>query len=181
MTSLAYDLLDLPDENESSWLSCREPGGRHLSVVADLEDQGMDAPGIPASEEPRRARVLIAEDDHEMRQMLAEEFQEAGYRVFEVADGKQLFRCVKSRNTRPICPEPDLLISDIRMPGLTGMEVLRYLRKSDWTMPVIMITAFGDKQTHEEARKLGAAAVLDKPFEVEDLVHAAKSIVPTEI
>jgi DNA-binding response OmpR family regulator len=61
------------------------------------------------------------------------------------------------------------------------MEVLRYLRKSDWTMSVIMITAFGDKQTHEEARQLGTAAVLDKPFDVDDLVHAARSIVPSEV
>ena len=181
MTSLARNLLDIPDHDDSELRSYREPFARHLRVVRDF-DEDYDAPDLPtlASDEPRPARVLIAEDDEEMRRLLCEEFREAGYQVFQAENGRRLLKCVNDRAGRP-CPEPDLLISDIRMPGLSGLEVLRYLRKSDWTMPVLMITAFGDKQTHEQAKTLGAAAVMDKPFDIEDLVFAAQTIVPAEV
>ena len=174
MSSLAENLYELPDELDSSWRSYQEQQPRYLRVVDDAEDEVETA-----LDEPRPPRVLLAEDDEEMRALLTEELRDAGYQVFPVPDGKGLFRCLKSQ--RSVCPLPDLVVSDIRMPGLSGMEVLRSLRKSDWTMPVIMITAFGDKQTHDEARELGAATVLDKPFDVEELVHAARSIVPVEV
>ncbi len=183
MTSLAYKILDIPEDDVAGWRSDRDlvPGEPHLRLVPELVEDEDVSPEPAASEDSRPARVLIAEDDAEMRTMLAEEFKAAGYQVFEVPDGKKLFQCIKSQKTRPMCPEPDLIVSDIRMPGLSGLEVLRFLRRSDWTMPVIMITAFGDKQTHEEAKKLGAAAVMDKPFDVENLVDAAQSLVPAEV
>jgi DNA-binding NtrC family response regulator len=67
------------------------------------------------------------------------------------------------------CRPPDVLVSDVRMPGLGGLDVLRGLRHCEWANPVILITAFGDEATHLEAVRLGAAAVLDKPFDVDDL------------
>lgn len=73
---------------------------------------------------------------------------------------------------------PDMIISDIRMPGWSGIYVLASLRHSDWSMPVILITAFGDEETHAQAKRLGAASLLDKPFDIEELLHAASSILP---
>jgi FixJ family two-component response regulator len=58
------------------------------------------------------------------------------------------------------------------------LELLADLRKSDWLLPVILITAFGDESVHDEGTRLGAAMVLDKPFDLEDLVDAVKTLVP---
>ena len=71
----------------------------------------------------------------------------------------------------------DLVISDIRMPWVTGMEVLRGMRQCLGYPPVILITAFGDDQTHAEARQLGAAAVFDKPFDIEELLEKVRELV----
>jgi DNA-binding response OmpR family regulator len=71
-----------------------------------------------------------------------------------------------------------LIVADIRMPGLTGLDVLAILRCANCTTPVILITAFGDEATHAEGRELGAAAVFDKPFNVEDLRSAVVETMP---
>ena len=73
------------------------------------------------------------------------------------------------------------MISDIKMPGLSGLDLLDTLRRSDWAMPVILITAFGDRETHDEAIRLGAVRVFDKPFELDDLVETALRIVPPSL
>ena len=62
-----------------------------------------------------------------------------------------------------------LLISDIRMPGKNSLDVLAGIRWADWSLPVILITAFADAKTNAEARRLGAAMVFDKPFELKEL------------
>jgi DNA-binding NtrC family response regulator len=62
-----------------------------------------------------------------------------------------------------------LIISDVRMPGVSGLDVLATLRREDWSTPVILMTAFGDLETRAEARRLGAKALFDKPFDVDDL------------
>lgn len=123
-------------------------------------------------------RVLVAEDDDEMRQILREALEEVGYQVIEVADGSDLRR----RLIKPSSPHrpytPDIVVSDIRLPGFTGIEILEQLRRSDWSLPVILITAFGDDAIHEEAKRLGAALLLDKPFDVDDLVEAVLGLAP---
>jgi len=66
------------------------------------------------------------------------------------------------------------------LPGFTGLELLAELRKSDWAFPVVLITAFGDETLHLEGKRLGAAMVLDKPFDIEELVVAVRLLVPPE-
>jgi DNA-binding NtrC family response regulator len=70
-----------------------------------------------------------------------------------------------ARDGRPL----DLIITDVRMHGVTGLEILAGLRENDWSTPVILMTAFGDAELHAEAMRLGALAVLDKPFELDAL------------
>jgi len=64
------------------------------------------------------------------------------------------------------------------MPGLTGLEILEDLHECNGFPPMISITAFGDKETHEKAEKFGAAAIFDKPFEIDDLLAKVREIVP---
>jgi DNA-binding response OmpR family regulator len=124
------------------------------------------------------AHLLIAEDDREMRRFLVESFEEEGYRVTEAENGEELRRRISASSRSRGASGPDILVSDIRLPGLTGLELLADLRKTDWSLPVILITAFGDESVHREGKRLGAAMVLDKPFDAEDLVNAVRELVP---
>ena len=122
--------------------------------------------------------MLLAEDDGEMRALIAEALTRDGYEVVEVADGEQLLDRIESAVRANRRHYFAVVISDIRMPRLSGMDVLAVLRCAYWRTPVILITAFGDAETHSEALELGAAATFDKPFDLDELrraVHQAVS------
>jgi DNA-binding response OmpR family regulator len=113
-------------------------------------------------------RVLLAEDDHEMRRLLVSTLRREGCAVIEARTGLQLSEQIAlAHESDP--PSIDLIISDVRMPGRSGLEVLGGLRRSARTTPVILITAFGDPETHAQAHRLGALAVFNKPFDLDDL------------
>ena len=117
-----------------------------------------------------RIRILLAEDDADLRQLLASELAADGYEVEEVADGRQ-FADWLARWSDP--DERDdschVIISDIRMPGHSGLDILARLHRLQSKLPVIIITAFGDSATRRLAASLGAVAVFGKPFDVDDL------------
>ena len=124
--------------------------------------------------------ILLAEDNQEMRILLAQTLRAAGYRVSECIDGWNLLKHLHSF----ILPDSqrhdqiDLVISDIRMPGLTAFEILEGVEDTDGFPPIILITAFGDDDTHAQAEKFGVAAIFDKPFEIDDLLETVRKIVP---
>lgn len=117
--------------------------------------------------------VALAEDDDDLRSLLATMLRRAGYRVHEFSSGSQLLRTLEPASPAHSDSEVDLVISDIRMPGASGLEVLAKLHSGEQPVPVVLMTAFGDRSTHEKALKMGAAALIDKPFEVEELVSLA--------
>ena len=122
-------------------------------------------------EEPgRRARVLLAEDDGELRRLLREALQAGGYDVVEVTDGGRLLVRL-GQEYRSGRPEEsfDVMVSDVRMPVCTGLQIVESLRLARSRIPVILITAFGDDTTRAKAERLGAV-LLDKPFDVDELV-----------
>jgi CheY-like chemotaxis protein len=125
-----------------------------------------------------RPRVLIAEDDDQMRQLLAKVVRADGYTVVECRDGIDLFGHLEAFVGRQAALDFDAIISDILMPGPTGLEILEALYDRTGFPAVILITAFGDKGTHARAQKARAGAVLDKPFEIDDLLTALHAIVP---
>lgn len=115
-------------------------------------------------------RILLAEDDEAMRNFVANALGKDGYRVFEVADGAELRASLERIATnQPDAEEIDIVVSDIHMPGKTALEVLSEFRQVAAEIPIVLFTAFGSAETHERARALGAAAVLDKPFDLVDL------------
>ena len=121
-------------------------------------------------------RVLIGDDDIEMRCLLGDALRKDGHTVVLAEDGVQVFQKVLfgvPSSSSGLNDEPmDVVILDNRMPGLTGLELLEHLRSSGREVPVILITAFADEQTRREARRLGAAAFLRKPFNMELLREA---------
>lgn len=124
----------------------------------------------------RRRTVLVAEDNDEMRTLLCEAFARQGYAVESAGDGLELTTRLleRSEGGRPL----DLLVTDVRMPWSSGLDVIDRLRRAGWATPVIVMTAFGDARTHRRAQEAGAAMVLDKPFPVFDLLAAAARLVP---
>lgn len=127
--------------------------------------------GGHAPDAPRDLRILLAEDNTEMRVLLAGQLRREGYDVVECADGQDLVERLASLFLDHVQPELiDLVVSDIRMPAFTGMEILDGLHRDARLPPMILITAFGDAATHARARQLGAVAIFDKPFRVPDLL-----------
>ncbi|MGE6756694.1 response regulator [Corallococcus sp. AB049A] len=128
----------------------------------------------PHGEPGRAPRILVADDQTEMRTLIRKMLVRRGYDVVEAADGPDLVRVLVEGLTAEESRAPDLIITDVRMPGFTGLEVLARLRREQWTTPVILITAFGDVQLHREALRLGAACVLNKPFDMDELRGAVE-------
>ena len=99
--------------------------------------------------------------------MIADQLRDDGHHVIETQNGMQLIRAAYRFEAAQL--PFDLLITDIRMPGWNGLEALDHLRRAGMELPVIVMTAFGDARLHAMARSLGAALVLDKPFDLDDL------------
>lgn len=124
----------------------------------------------------RSPRILVAEDDGEMRRLLVWRLRNAGFETIECSDGYQL---LDNLGNPVLSGEPDdfdLIVSDIRMPGVTGLEVLEGIHEAEWFVPMILITAFGNDEVHLTAERLGAAGMFDKPFDIDILIERIREI-----
>ena len=125
-----------------------------------------------------RPKILLAEDHREMRMLVAQSLRAEGYDVVEVCNGVDLAAEVRRAELDDDNPRnADLLVIDVRMPGGSGLDCLGALRQTDWLTPAIVITAFPDARTFDEAMRLGATAVLCKPFELAALTSLVKTLV----
>jgi DNA-binding response OmpR family regulator len=125
-----------------------------------------------------RSRVLVADDDIEMRRLVAESLRKDGYEVVEESDGGRLLVRIAAIYTFERTIDPfDLIVSDIRMPVCSGLDILKGLRDAHWRTPVILMTAFGDDETRQRADTLGAL-LFDKPFQMGALRAVVRSLLP---
>ncbi len=113
------------------------------------------------------ARLIVADDDDEMRRLVAEALRRDGHRVAEARDGALLLASI-AESFDDECEPWDLIVSDVRMPGFSGLDLLAALRASESQTPVILMTAFPDQLTRVKAEHLGAT-LIGKPFDVKDL------------
>jgi two-component system response regulator PilR (NtrC family) len=118
------------------------------------------AQSAPASAGPRAPRILVVDDERSMRELLAIVLRREGYEVMLADSGRA---AIEALEKAPI----DLLISDIKMPDLSGVEVLRAAKNIDQDILGIMITAFASTDTAVEAMRLGACDYLSKPFDID--------------
>ena len=108
-------------------------------------------------------RILIAEDETVLRESLAELLTDEGYEVVQAPDGKAAYKAVLER---PV----DLVLSDVRMPEMDGMQLLAELHKLAPETPVIMLTAYGTVESAVAAMRLGARDYLLKPVQFDDVL-----------
>ena len=111
---------------------------------------------------PAAARILVVDDEPSMREMLSILLRREGYDVTVADNGKSAIELLQRRLF-------DMLISDIKMPDVSGVEVLRQAKELNPSIIGIMVTAYGSKESIQEVLRLQAADYIDKPFNVEEL------------
>lgn len=133
----------------------------------------------PSKRKARRTRVILAEDDPDVREGAAQLLRRGGFEVTTAASGTELLEklaggLVRDGDGR----STDVIVTDVRMPGFNGLKVVEGLRAAGWEQPVIVITAFADAAIRERVRRLASTALLPKPFAPEALEAAVAFAVP---
>ena len=107
-------------------------------------------------------RVLVVDDEPDAVELLQEFLTAKGYEVLTAGDGEEALRKVKRER-------PHLILLDVRMPKMNGLEVLRQVRQIDKEVGVIMVTAVNEEETGRQALELGAFDYIVKPLDLEYL------------
>jgi DNA-binding response OmpR family regulator len=116
----------------------------------------------------KNMKVLLVDDEEEFVQALAERLKMRDLRSDTVFDGEEALSFVEDQ-------EPDVMVLDLKMPGIDGMEVLRQVRKVYPNIQVIILTGHGTEKHEEEAKRLGAFDYLEKPVNLDVLVKKMKA------
>lgn len=114
-------------------------------------------------EQEHLPRLLLVDDEERFRETLSKRLQETGYEVLDVGSGMDALELLAKEKI-------DIIIMDIQMPGLSGLETLSELRAKHINAEVIMLTGHGDVSSAVEGMRLGAYDYLMKPYEYEYLV-----------
>jgi len=122
---------------------------------------------------PATSIVLIVDDEAELCELFSLALENAGFETLTASNGNDAFRIVNERRI-------DVVVSDVRMPGGDGIDLLEKIRSLPARTPaVILVTGFADLSA-DEARRRGAAAFLSKPIDFEVLVETVKKSLQTE-
>jgi DNA-binding response OmpR family regulator len=116
----------------------------------------------------KNMKVLLVDDEEEFVKALAERLKMRDLRSDTVLDGEEALSYVEGQ-------EPDVMVLDLKMPGIDGMEVLRQVRKAYPKIQVIILTGHGSEKHEEEAKRLGAFDYLEKPVNLDVLVKKMKA------
>jgi signal transduction histidine kinase/HD-like signal output (HDOD) protein len=145
------------------------PGrGATFTVVLPRDPAGQAlAPAGEAGLRALRQAVLVVDDERHIREILRESLESKGYAVEVAEDGEKALELLRASSYR-------LMILDIRMPGRDGLSLMREAASfASPSMPVLVLTGLASEQELTEARSLGAAACMRKPFQVEELLSEA--------
>ena len=118
----------------------------------------------------KQKTILAVDDEPSMRRLLEISLRQAGYQPVVAADGKEALQMIRNQTI-------DLVVSDLHMPSMNGLELLKNIRLENETLPFIMVTAQGEIKTAVEAMKLGASDYILRPFDLETLeIAIAKAL-----
>jgi DNA-binding response OmpR family regulator len=117
--------------------------------------------------------VLIVEDDDELRSLFGQVFEAEGFRVYQAGDGERGLDMLSAH-----APEIHLLITDLGLPGLGGVELIARVRKASPDLKIIGTSGFGAKDVREMVLAAGANDFIPKPFSMPEMVGKVKSLLP---
>ena len=138
-----------------AWLDTQRPVAARTTI-----DTAVAAPGGAAP-----PRILVADDEPSIRELLGKTLALAEYHVDSVADGRSALERLRVDHY-------DLLIADLRMPGVDGLQLIREARRFSVTLKVIIITGYSSESAAIEAVNLGVNGYLTKPFRVAQVLSA---------
>ncbi|MCY8231309.1 response regulator [Priestia endophytica] len=118
-----------------------------------------------------KERILIVDDQYGIRILLTEVLQKEGYKTLQASNGFEAIDIAKERT-------PDLVLLDMKIPGMDGIEILKRLKELDATVKVIIMTAYGELDMIQEAKDLGALTHFAKPFDIDEIRQAVKKYIP---
>ncbi len=114
-------------------------------------------------------RIMIIEDDEEMRSLLEDFFEAEGFKTDSASNGADALRILSKNHF-------DLVITDIRMPGLTGLDILPTIRRLKPEIPIIVMTAYASDDARRRSLERGATAYLEKPVHLSKLRTVIREI-----
>ena len=138
-----------------AWLDTQRPRAAHTTIEATVA-----TPGATAS-----PRILVADDEASIRELLGKTLALAEYHVDSVPDGRSALERLRLDHY-------DLLIADLRMPGVDGLQLIREARRFSVTLKVIIVTGYSSESAAIEAVNLGVNGYLTKPFRVAQVLSA---------
>lgn len=109
-----------------------------------------------------KIKLLIVDDQNGIRMLLMEVFQSEGYHAFEAANGKLALEIVDKES-------PEMVLLDMKIPGMDGLEILKRIKKIKPQTKVILMTAYGELDVIKEAMDSGALMHFTKPFDIDEL------------
>ena len=121
-----------------------------------------------------KIKILLVDDEEKFVQTLSERMQIREVRSDIALNGEQALKQLEDK-------EPDVMVLDLKMPGMDGMEVLRRVKDAYPDVQVIMLTGHGTEKDEEVARKLGAFEYLQKPVEIDELMKHVKRAYQSKI
>lgn len=110
-------------------------------------------------------KVLIVDDQNGIRVLLLEVFSSEGYTTFQASNGKLALEIVRKES-------PDLVLLDMKIPGMDGLEILKHIKSMNKEIKVIMMTAYGELDMIKESTELGALMHFTKPFDIDEMLNA---------
>src|SRR5574341_2590945 len=146
----------LPHRGEPSRDDPREPPARQGDDLRGHIAAGRDDTGM------RRAKILVIDDDESLRRVLEYNLAQEGYAVLTAGNGEAGLELLKKEGA-------DLVVTDVRMAGMDGLQVMEAVRRLDANIQVIILTAFGTIEMAVEAMKAGAFHYISKPFNRDEL------------
>jgi DNA-binding NtrC family response regulator len=120
----------------------------------------------------KKVRILVVDDEHLIRWSLEQNLKKQGYDVLTAGSGEDALRLVREE-------QPDLVLLDIQLPGISGMEVLEKIKEFDDEIIVIMVTAHGGLETAVNAMRVGAYDYINKPFNLDEMAVVIKKALET--
>ena len=118
-------------------------------------------------------KVLVVEDDFALRSALTASLEVSGYKIHACENAEKAVMFLAGSNPT------DMVITDIQMGNMSGIDLLKYIRKNDQSLPVILMTAYGDVSDAVEAMRLGACDYIQKPFEPDMLTDLIEQYLPS--